>query len=111
MRIISVKRLESFWSIAKFADSKNPLLQWKDDVENSEWRLPTDVNETFGKRVDFVKSRKTGQSLAVFDIAGNKYLLISAVHYLESYPEKGRVYVLTILTHREYDDDKWRDEF
>jgi len=26
-------------------------------------------------------------------------------------PGKGRVYVLKIMTHEEYDEDRWKDEF
>lgn len=111
MRIISIKRLKSFWSYSKYADSKGPLLQWIDDVQLAEWQTPTDVKETFGKRVDFVKSRKTGRPLAVFDIAGNKYRLIASIHYLRIHPIRGRVYVLKIMTHKEYNSGKWRDDF
>jgi mRNA interferase HigB len=41
--------------------------------------------------------------VAVFDIGGNKFRLIAAIHY-----NKQIVYVLRILTHREYDDQKWK---
>jgi mRNA interferase HigB len=111
MRIITVKRLESFWSHSKWADSMQPLLEWIEDVRLAAWETPVDVKETFGKRVDFVKSRKTGTTLVVFDIAGNKYRLIAAIHYLKIRPMKGRVYVLKIMAHKEYDENKWKDNF
>ena len=34
----------------------------------------------------------------VFNIGGNKYRLIAALHY-----NRGRIYIRAILTHREYD--------
>ncbi len=50
-----------------------------------------------GKRVDRYKQ------LVIFDIGGNKYRLIAAIHY-----NKGIVYVRDVLTHAEYDLDKWK---
>ena len=77
MRIITTKRLEGFWANLEYGDSKRPLLEWIEDVRFAAWQTPADAKGTFGKRVDFVKSRKTGTTLTVFDIAGNKYRLIA----------------------------------
>jgi mRNA interferase HigB len=41
----------------------------------------------------------------IFDIAGNKYRLITAIHY-----DKLRVYVLRVFTHKEYDVENWQEE-
>ena len=51
----------------------------------------------FGKRVD-----RYGK-FVIFDIGGNKYRLICAIHY-----NTGRVYIRHVLTHAEYDLDKWK---
>lgn len=60
------------------------------------------MKQTFGANVDFVKV-KSGNTISVFDIAGNKYRLIAAIHY-----DFGRVFVLRVMTHREYDLDHWK---
>src|SRR4051812_18776149 len=86
MRVITKRRLSEFWAAPGHRDSRNPLLHWLDDVRLSAWQTPTDVKATFGKRVDFVKTRTSGNTLVVFDIAGNKYRLIAAVHYVQKYP-------------------------
>ena len=39
----------------------------------------------------------------IFDLGGNKFRLIAAIHY-----NTGRVYVRHVFTHPEY--DKWSDE-
>ena len=39
----------------------------------------------------------------VFNIGGNKYRLISSVHF-----NRGKLYVRAVLTHREYDEEKWK---
>jgi mRNA interferase HigB len=102
MRVISKTRLREFWT--KFPDAKGELTKWFAVTKKAEWHNPADVKQPFGVRVDFVQvwSRR---SLAVFDIVNNKYRLIAAIHY--DYP---RVFVLRILTHREYDKNRWKVE-
>jgi mRNA interferase HigB len=39
----------------------------------------------------------------VFNIGGNKVRLIAAVHY-----NTQRLYIRHVLTHKEYDKNKWR---
>jgi len=41
----------------------------------------------------------------VFNIGGNKYRLIAAIHY-----NRRRVYMRAILTHAEYDKGKWKQD-
>jgi mRNA interferase HigB len=48
----------------------------------------------------------SGNPVVVFNIRGNKYRLIVAIHYRPS----GRVFVLRFLTHAEYDKEKWKAE-
>ena len=39
----------------------------------------------------------------VFNIGGNKYRLIAVIHY-----NRRKVYIRQVLTHAEYDRDKWK---
>ena len=39
-----------------------------------------------------------------FDIGGNKYRLIAAIHY-----NRKKVYIRHVLTHAEYDRDRWKE--
>lgn len=75
-----------------------PLRQWYAKTLSAQWNTPADVKRTFGGNVDFVKVR-SGSTLAVFD------RLIAAIHY-----DFGRVFVLRVMTHREYDLDHWKRE-
>ena len=52
-----------------------------------------DVTQTFGS-ADILRSGR-----AIFDIGGNKYQLVAAIHYRGK-----RVYVRFIGTHKEYDE-------
>lgn len=104
MRIISRRRLREFWSSPGRADARNPLRQWYANTASAVWKNPADVKKTFGASVDFVQVA-SGNTVSVFDIAGNKYRLIAAVHY-----DFGRVFALRVLTHEEYDSNRWKRE-
>jgi len=41
----------------------------------------------------------------VFNIGGNKYRLVTRIRY-----KSRKVFVLKVMTHSEYDEDKWKDE-
>lgn len=42
--------------------------------------------------------------LTVFNIGGNKYRLIAAIHF-----NRQKVYVRNVLTHKEYDQGDWKE--
>ncbi len=46
-----------------------------------------------------------GSPLQVFNVCGNNYRLICAIHY-----DTGKVFLLRFLTHAEYDKDRWKTE-
>ena len=104
MRIISRKKLREFWSWREYSNAALPLRQWYAATGSAKWKSPAEVRRTFGGSVDFVKVR-SGNTLGVFDIGGNKYRLIAAIHY-----DFGRVFVLRVLTHPEYDQNYWKYE-
>ena len=41
--------------------------------------------------------------LTIFDIGGNKYRLIAAIHY-----NRHKVFIRAVLTHAEYDHGNWK---
>ena len=61
--------------------------------------------ETYSElRQVFPSADKVGK-LTIFNIGGNKYRLIVAIHY-----NREIVYIRDILTHNEYDKGKWKDK-
>lgn len=42
--------------------------------------------------------------LTVFNIGGNKVRLVAAIHY-----NRRKVYLRAVLTHKEYDEGKWKE--
>jgi mRNA interferase HigB len=107
MRVITKKRLEEFWLM--FPATKKELVIWHDIVAGAAWRNPADAKATFGQRMDIVKTRNKS-TVTVFDVSNNRCRLITAIHYLQNFPIKGRVYILRVLTHKEYDSEQWKDE-
>jgi mRNA interferase HigB len=102
MRIISKTRLKEFWK--QHPGAEKELIKWYVTTEQATWKNPADVKQSFGVRVDFVKVH-SGNTVAIFDISNNNYRLIAAIHF--NYP---RVFVLRVLTHQEYDREKWKKE-
>jgi len=84
-------------------DAASALHRWMRLVRPARWRKLQEARQMFGS-ADEVRM-KSGRNVVVFNIGGNKYRLIAAVHY-----NLGRVYVLRFLTHAEYDRAKWKDE-
>ncbi len=101
MRVIKRLALERFWR--NWPDAESPLRQWYLLTKRAKWRNFADVKRVFGQ-TDLARLR-SGESVAIFDIGGNKYRLIAAISYTKS-----KVYVLRILTHKEYDTDQWKKQ-
>jgi len=92
MRIIAVSTLRDFWSRPGRRDAEQPLRSWVHVVRGADWSKPTDVKEMF-RSADILRNGR-----AIFDIGGNKYRLVAAIHYRGK-----RVYVRFIGSHDDYD--------
>lgn len=100
MRVISIARLRNFWGNRSFSDSEGPLKAWHQHVNSRSvtWQSWGDV------KADYASASIVGRCV-VFNIGGNKYRLITRILF-----SKQRVYILKVMTHAEYDEDKWREE-
>jgi mRNA interferase HigB len=94
MHIISRKALKQFWE--KYPDSQSSLIRWYKIIEINDIFSFNELRQTF-PTADLVGD------LIVFNISGNKYRLISAIHF-----NRGKVYIRDVLTHDEYDKGKWK---
>jgi mRNA interferase HigB len=102
MRIIKSSTLRRFWR--KNPDAEKELRAWIRITSGARWVTPAAVKQQFGARADFVKVA-SGNTVAVFDIANNRYRMIAAIHY--DFP---RAFILRIFTHEEYDKNRWKEE-
>lgn len=96
MHLISRRPLEVFWK--KHGDAEQPLRVWIKAVESASWHNLMEV------RITFPHADPVGK-FTVFNIGGNKYRLITVIHY-----NRQKIYVRHILNHAEYDLGKWKKE-
>lgn len=94
MHIITRKTLRTFWQ--KHPDSKTALERWIKIIEKNNFDSFNQLKATFPS-ADLVGK------LTVFNIGGNKYRLIAAIHF-----NRHKVYIRQILTHAEYDQNNWK---
>jgi mRNA interferase HigB len=100
MRVISKTRFRQFWERPGHEDSAGPLRAWYTHVNSPtvSWRNWAAV------KADFASASIVGDCV-VFNIGGNKYRLVTRIRY----PSQ-KVFVLKVMTHKEYDDEKWKEE-
>ena len=93
MRVISKARLVDFWQ--GHASAKTPLTNWHNHVSKKTtiWTSFADV------RKDYSSADRVGNCY-IFDIGGNNFRLIVKII-------RECVYVRKIMTHAEYNDQKW----
>lgn len=94
MHIISKKKLQNFW--AEHPDAKTGLAVWYKIMKGTLFSSLPHLREVF-PHADVV------DDLTVFNICGNKFRLITAVHY-----NRSKVYIRDVLTHAEYDKARWK---
>ena len=92
MRLISNKALREFTRRHHAAGA--PLQAWRTLIERNAFGSYADLKRVFN-------SVDRAGNYYVFDIAGNRYRLIAAIHF-----NTPTLYVRAVLTHAEYDD--WR---
>lgn len=100
MRVISKSRLRQFWARPDCGEAEGPLRAWFTHVNDKSvaWRNWADV------KADFATASAVGNCI-VFNIGGNKFRLIARVLYSSQ-----KVFVLKVMTHQEYDEDKWKEQ-
>jgi mRNA interferase HigB len=96
MRVISHKKIQDF--ARRHAGSKKALEAWYKVVKHSNFGSFSELRKTFSSADQVGK-------LTVFNIGGNKYRLIAAIHYNRSI-----LYVRGVMTHKEYNDDVWKEK-
>ncbi len=86
-----------------YPKAKASLEHWEHTVRNATWKSPVELKQTFND-VD-PATVSSGNQVYVFNIQRNEHRLIAAIHF-----DNGRIFVLRILTHRDYDRQRWKDE-
>jgi len=93
MRIIALSTLKALWeNQPAYLDAQEPTLAWHRQVQNADWAAPADVKR------DYRSASILQDGRVVFNIAGNKYRIVTWVNY----PYRV-VYIRFIGTHAQYD--------
>lgn len=91
MRVIALSTLRECWQ--KHPDAEVPLRAWYAIVRRALWRRPAEVKAAY-RSASFAANNRV-----IFNIKGNDYRLVVAVHY-----NRGLMFVRFVGTHREYDN-------
>lgn len=94
MHIITRKRLNEF--AEKYPETENALANWYRLIKQNDFSNFAELRKMFS-------SADKVSELTVFNIGGNKVRLIAAIHY-----NRKKVYIRAVLTHKEYDAEKWK---
>lgn len=86
----------------RYPDAATALQAWYGVARKATWKSLQDVRRVY-PHADLV-SVGSGNKVTVFNVGGNKYRLIAAIHY-----NAQRLYVLRLLTHAEYSRGFWKD--
>jgi mRNA interferase HigB len=96
MEIISYGPIKRF--IQKHPESKSGLNTWYKTAKNATWKNLSEVKNTY-PHADLYGS------CTIFNISGNKYRLVVKIDY------QGQIILIKhIMTHAEYDKDKWKKD-
>jgi mRNA interferase HigB len=90
VRIVALGTLRQFWT--RRPNAEIPLRAWYALASRAAWEKPADIKEAY-RNASFVANNRV-----VFNIKGNDYRLVVAVHY-----NRGMMFIRFIGTHREYD--------
>jgi len=71
------------------------MAEWRDAVRVADWSNFADVRLTFNHADVY-------HDCVIFDVGGNKYRIIAKVRY-----QKHLIFIRAVLTHEEYDENKW----
>jgi mRNA interferase HigB len=94
VEILNGRALKQF--IEEYADAEKPLNDWVTKIKAAEWKNNADVQKTFNS-ADHLADQKF-----IFNIGGNSFRMAAMV-----WIENEKVYVLKLMTHAEYDKEKF----
>ena len=96
VRLLGTNLIGEF--IRKHPDCENALRRWQKLITETNFRNIIELKKTFST-ADAVDNK------TVFNVGGNKIRTITVIEY-----GIAQVIITHVLTHKEYDQEKWKDE-
>lgn len=87
----------------QFPKATSSIDRWTQLTLAAGWKSLHDARRTFSHADP--ATVKSGRTVTVFNICGNDFRLITAIHY-----DRRAVFVLRFLTHAEYSKNTWKQE-
>jgi mRNA interferase HigB len=100
MWIVKPSRLRAF--AARHPLAAPALERWLIVAAKARWTSLSDIRRVFAATDEV--SVASGRKAVIFNIGGNRFRLITAIHY-----NTGKVFIMLFLTHAEYDRQSWKD--
>jgi len=100
MRIIKRSPLAAFWQ--RHPRARIGLLLWHKLAKEARWTSLQNVRATFPHAEAVTVA--SGRNVVVFNIAGNRFRLITAIHF-----NRELIFTLMVLTHAQYSKNTWKD--
>ena len=100
VRIVKEKFLKDV--AEEYPKAARYLVAWVRIVRLAVWRNLAEVRQNYPS-ADLVRVG-SGKPVLVFNVCGNTYRLIVAMHY-----NRQIVYTLRFMTHAEYSKDRWKE--
>src|SRR5207244_13246389 len=101
VRIIKAKFRQD--AAVQYPKAATYLAAWVKVVRHASWQGLADVRRTYPS-ADMVRV-ESGKRVIVFNVCGNSYRLIVAIHF-----DRQMAYTLRFLTHAEYSKGHWTDQ-
>jgi mRNA interferase HigB len=101
MRIVKDSRLREF--AKQHSRASVSLKNWRSATRRAIWQSFEDVKNTF-RSADQI-NLPGGHRVVVFNIGGDVFRLITAIHY-----NRGIVYIRKFLTHAQYSKEDWKND-
>jgi mRNA interferase HigB len=94
LRVISRRRLREFWT--RHSDAEDALKTWYAIAKRARWKNLIEIQRTYS-------SAEAVEGYTVFNVKGHTYRLITRIEYRLQI-----IFIREVLTHAEYDKDKWK---
>jgi mRNA interferase HigB len=101
MRIIKMPFLVEV--TRRFPKTRRWIENWRTLAKAAQWKNLHELRKAY-PATDAV-TVKSGRTVTIFNVCGNDYRLIVAIHY-----NRGIVFLLRFLTHAEYSKNHWKTE-
>lgn len=95
MRLLGANHIDAF--IKQHPGAKSALRRWQKLIVETDYKSMSELKKTF-PHADYVKGK------TVFNVGGNKVRTVTVIEY-----GIAQAIVTHVLTHEEYDREKWKD--